>query len=145
MCRVASKEFGGTIAAVAEARGFVTQQLRRWDLESLVSDAELLTSELVTNAVLHARTPYDVRVSLDGGHLAIEVRDCNSHLPRQRHYRRDATTGRGLLLVSELCSDWGVREVDDGKVVWAHVRPDAAAALEPDLRRDAQHGEPAPA
>ena len=49
MCRVVSHEFGGTIAAVADARGFVTQQLRRWGLESLVSDAELLTKFLLNN------------------------------------------------------------------------------------------------
>jgi anti-sigma regulatory factor (Ser/Thr protein kinase) len=140
-----SRTFAAASSAVGDARRFLREVLSEWGEDGFDFGAPLVLTELVTNAVLHARTPYDVRVSLDGGHLAIEVRDCNSHLPRQRHYRRDATTGRGLLLVSELCSDWGVREVDDGKVVWAHVRPDAAAALEPDLRRDAQHGEPAPA
>ena len=140
-----SRTFAAASRAVGDARRFLREVLSEWGEDGFDFGAPLVLTELVTNAVLHARTPYDVRVSLDGGHLAIEVRDCNSHLPRQRHYRRDATTGRGLLLVSELCSDWGVRQVDDGKVVWAHVRPDAAAALEPDLRRDAQHGEPAPA
>ena len=99
MCRVASKEFGGTIAAVAEARGFVTQQLRRWGLESLVSDAELLTSELVTNAVLHARGAVTVTVAVAEGAAEIGVGDRSSDLPEQRPRTWRAEGGRGLRLV----------------------------------------------
>ena len=140
-----SRTFAAASSAVGDARRFLRAVLSDWGEDGFDFGAPLVLTELVTNAVLHARTPYEVHVSLDGAHLSIEVRDCNAHLPRQRHYRQDSTTGRGLLLVSELCSDWGVREVDDGKVVWAHVRPDATVCLEPDLLCEAERGEPAPA
>ena len=81
MCRVASRELGGSIAMVAEARAFVAATLRRWDLEALVVDAELLTSELVTNAVLHARSDVTVSVAVADGTAEIGVTDASPEPP----------------------------------------------------------------
>jgi anti-sigma regulatory factor (Ser/Thr protein kinase) len=126
MCRVASQEFGGAIAAVADARGFVTQQLRRWGLESLVSDAELLTSELVTNAVLHARGDVTVTVAVAEGVAEIGVGDRSSDLPEQRPSTWRAEGGRGLRLVDLVAHEWGVAPVGGGKQVWFRLDIDAS-------------------
>ena len=118
MCRVVSQEFGGTIAAVAEARRFVAHQLRRWALEALVSDAELLTSELVTNAVLHARGDVTVTVAVAEGVAEIGVSDRSSDLPEQRSCTWRAEGGRGLRLVDLVALEWGVVPVAGGKQIW---------------------------
>ena len=83
MCRVAIRELGGSIAIVAEARAFVAATLRRWDLEALVVDAELLTSELVTNAVVHARSDVTVSLAVADGTAEIGVTDASPE-PRLR-------------------------------------------------------------
>ena len=126
MCRVVSQELGGTIAAVAEARGFVTDHLRRWDLESLVSDAELLTSELVTNAVLHARGDVTVTVAVAEGLAEIGVSDRSSDLPEQRPPTWQAEGGRGLRLVDLVALEWGVVSVDGGKQIWVRLDIDTS-------------------
>jgi len=127
MCRVASQEFGGTIAAVAEARGFVTEQLRRWGLESLVSDAELLTSELVTNAVVHARGDViTVIVAVAEGVAEIGVSDRSSDLPEPRSRTWWAEGGRGLRLVDLVALEWGVVPVAGGKQVWFRLDVDSS-------------------
>ena len=125
MCRVASQEFRGTIAAVADARGFVTELLRRWGLESLVSDAELLTSELVTNAVLHARGDVTVTVAVAEGVAEIGVSDRSSDLPEQQARTWQAEGGRGLRLVDLVALEWGVVPVAGGKQIWFRLEIDA--------------------
>jgi anti-sigma regulatory factor (Ser/Thr protein kinase) len=127
MCRVVSQELGGTIAAVAEARGFVTDCLRRWGLDSLASDAELLTSELVTNAVLHARGDVvTVTVAVAEGVAEIGVSDRSSDLPEQRSRTWRAEGGRGLRLVDLVALEWGVVSVAGGKQVWFRLDIDAS-------------------
>lgn len=118
MCRVASTDLGGSTSAVAEARAFVSSALRRWELEALVVDAELLTSELVTNAVVHARTDVTVSVAVADGTAEIGVTDGSADLPRPRTAARTAEGGRGLRLVERLAEDWGVARVEGGKQVW---------------------------
>jgi anti-sigma regulatory factor (Ser/Thr protein kinase) len=118
MCRVASTELDGSIAAVAEARAFVATALRRWDLEGLVADAELLTSELVTNAVLHARSDIVVSVAVADGSAEIGVTDESAVPPAPRTAAESAESGRGLRLVDRLAVDWGVAHLGAGKQVW---------------------------
>lgn len=86
--------------------------------------APLVLTELAANAVLHARTPYEVRLSFTAPRLVVEVLDASPRLPRRRQYETDAGTGRGLTLVTALCDDWGAKATPEGKVVWATVRPD---------------------
>jgi anti-sigma regulatory factor (Ser/Thr protein kinase) len=127
MCRVVSQELGGTIAAVAEARRFVAHHLRRWGLDSLVSDAELLTSELVTNAVLHARGDViTVIVAVAEGVAEIGVSDRSSDLPEQRPHTWRAEGGRGLRLVDLVAREWGVAPVVGGKQIWFRLDIDAS-------------------
>lgn len=112
------------VSSVPAARRFVAAALQAWGREESSPDAELLVSELATNCTLHARTEFQVRVVLDpSGCLRLEVSDRSPRPPRQRTFGVDASTGRGLHLVAALSSDWGVHLREDGKTVWALLRP----------------------
>ena len=92
--------------------------LKVWELDDLVEVVALLTSELVTNAVVHARTAFTVRATFDAPELRVEVRDGGpEHMepPTDDPY---AEGGRGLLLVAALADRWGVTGRPDGKTVW---------------------------
>jgi anti-sigma regulatory factor (Ser/Thr protein kinase) len=80
--------------------------------------AVLLVSELASNAVLHARTPFEVVVYVDEGHLRVEVSDLDSRLPSLRTYARESITGRGLHMVAASADRWGFDAQPGGKVVW---------------------------
>jgi anti-sigma regulatory factor (Ser/Thr protein kinase) len=121
MCRVASTELGGSSAVVAEARTFVATALRRWDLDALVDDAELLTSELVSNAVLHARSDVAVTVAVADGTAEIGVTDASSRPPTPRWAASGAEGGRGLRLVDRVAEAWGVVYLAAGKQVWCRL------------------------
>ena len=118
---VASLEFAPDHTAAARARQFVAQTLRAWGLEEAVEDAELLVSELVTNAILHARSPATVTIDRDGTRLRVAVCDSSPSPPRLRDYGPDAVTGRGLLLVDRIARRWGVEMNGEGKCVWFEV------------------------
>jgi anti-sigma regulatory factor (Ser/Thr protein kinase) len=98
------------------ARNFVTGLLRRWRREDLAEVAVLLTSEVVTNAVLHARTDLVLTVRMDGSRLRVSVRDDEVSPPRPR--TPDAEGGRGLALVESLARSWGTSPHGRGKAVW---------------------------
>ena len=83
MCRVANAEFGAGPTSSASARHLVSDLLDRWELPSLIEDAELLTGELVNNAVGHASTDLALVVAVAEGILEIGVTDSTpsrSHL-----------------------------------------------------------------
>lgn len=112
--------------AAASARVFVREVLGYWQLalpdNTLVDRAVLVASELVTNAVIHARTELRLRLELRGDLLHLAVRDGN---PRMLVIIRgpEAEGGRGLWLVDQLARAWGVnRHPDGGKVVWCTLR-----------------------
>lgn len=87
-------------------------------LEELEDAATLLTSELVTNAVLHARSAAELVVRVDGRRLWVGVADGMVTAPVRKNYGPQAGTGRGILLVEHVASAWGTEASDDGKVVW---------------------------
>ncbi|MFB6818336.1 ATP-binding protein [Streptomyces sp. NPDC056347] len=107
------------LAAVSEVRGALREFLRyRWRDES-ASVAELLLSELVTNALIHTAYGAVVTASVAPAGLRVEVRDFVSGLPLP--YVPDAddgTHGRGLFLVESLADSWGISPHALGKVVW---------------------------
>jgi anti-sigma regulatory factor (Ser/Thr protein kinase) len=113
--------------AAARARHFVGDTLRAWGLDGEVADAELLVSELVTNAVLHARSLASVSVERQGSLFRIAVCDDSSSVPRVRDYGPRAVTGRGMLLVDRIADRWGVEERLGGKCVWFEVVADRHA------------------
>jgi histidine kinase-like protein len=114
------------------ARDFVTSTLVAWKMPDHLTDACLVASELVTNAMEHAGTDIDVSLTEQRAVLRVTVRDGVAALPAPRTAGL-GTTGRGLTLVHGLSSAWGVLPTaDGGKVVWAllDASPDAAAGTE---------------
>ena len=105
-------------ASAGRARRLVGEVLEEAGLDDLGDVANLLVSETVTNAVLHAATEVGLTVLADDGELRVEVRDGSTVLPGIRHYEDEATTGRGLGLVELLASRWGVDAEAGGKTVW---------------------------
>lgn len=106
------------------ARLFVTDALHRWSLEGLRDSVELLTTELVTNVVLHVRGDLILRLLRLPELLRVEVSDGSPVKPEHPHFVDDdveGATGRGLLLVEALADAWGVETADDGKTVWFEV------------------------
>jgi len=114
------------ISSAARARRFVREVLSEWELDVCEEVASLAVSELITNAVLHARSAPELVVRLIEERLRVEVHDASPALPARKHYAVDAGTGRGLLLVERLVGAWGVEPTDDGKVVWFEIDPSEA-------------------
>jgi anti-sigma regulatory factor (Ser/Thr protein kinase) len=111
------RQMPGVPAAVDDARRWVATTLDGWPARR-VEAARLLVSEVVTNAVLHARTDVEVRVELDDRTARVEVADRSPVDLVPKRYQPDAATGRGLRLLATLADRWGVRRSSGGKVVW---------------------------
>jgi MEDS: MEthanogen/methylotroph, DcmR Sensory domain/Histidine kinase-like ATPase domain len=84
-------------------------------------DVQLVVSELTTNAVIHAGTPFSISVGCDGSAIRISVQDWSSMPPILRDGPPAARSGRGLRLVAAVARDWGVEPGPDGKTVWAEL------------------------
>ncbi len=114
-------------AAVARIRAACGRQLTEWDLPDAGFAAELVISELLTNAIRYGSEPIHVRLLL-GRSLVCEVSDGSSTSP---HLRRAAETdegGRGLFLVAQLTDRWGTRYTPGGKVIWTEQSLSGRAA-----------------
>jgi hypothetical protein len=122
----ASSTFDGGLNSVRDARRFLTSVLRDWGTDAFDFGAPQVLSELATNAALHARSAFSVRLELAEECLLLEVTDASPRLPRARHYAPDATTGRGMGLVDALSVSWGTALGPAGKTVWARVAPDGS-------------------
>jgi MEDS: MEthanogen/methylotroph, DcmR Sensory domain/Histidine kinase-like ATPase domain len=105
------------------ARRFVAGLLSRRPYGDRVDadDAQLVVSELATNAVIHAGTPFSVAVRSDGSSVRIAVHDWSSMQPVVRDGNPSATSGRGLRLIAMVSHAWGVEFGPDGKTVWAEL------------------------
>ncbi|WP_078917139.1 ATP-binding protein [Streptomyces sp. NRRL S-813] len=111
--------------SIPAARQFVRSSLAGTPSD-VVDEAELLVSELVTNAVLHAHTEVEVRAWARAGRVHVRVRDQEPHLaPAPRERGLDACTGRGLQLVEDLAAGFGVECDKCGKTVWFELWPEA--------------------
>ncbi|MER6126856.1 SpoIIE family protein phosphatase [Streptomyces sp. NPDC001795] len=117
-CQTVSWDLPRDPAVVHSARNLVAQQLARWELHRLISDTELITSELVTNAIRHGAGPVSLRL-IKHRQLTCEVSDASRSFPRLCHTHSTDEYGRGILLVSQLSRRWGCRWTTGGKVVWA--------------------------
>ncbi|MGN6522592.1 MAG: PAS domain S-box protein [Actinomycetes bacterium] len=102
-----------------QARRFVADVLTAVGADEFVDTATLLTSELVTNGIVHAHTELRLLVEATRAWVRVEVVDGNPMLPTRRGYDEQAQTGRGLEMVELLAADFGMQPlVDDGKRVW---------------------------
>jgi anti-sigma regulatory factor (Ser/Thr protein kinase) len=110
-------------AAAGEARRFIRSTATALDPDKL-DDVLVLTSELVTNAVLHARTPFELGVTLTDDAILICVGDGTRSTPQVQESSDGQENGRGIMLVRALADDWGIEssESRQGKVVWFLLR-----------------------
>ncbi|QZL09301.1 SpoIIE family protein phosphatase (plasmid) [Streptomyces sp. BHT-5-2] len=133
--------------SVATARAFVRDTLQGWGCADIVDDAVVLTSELVTNAVVHAGTAADVLCLRSDGGVRISVADRypEREIPLQSAGQTmvhpDREGGRGLLLCGALAARWGVEYTAAQKHVWFHLdlpeRPAGTRSAGPALPVDA--------
>ena len=120
-------------ASVRESPAFVRTVLDSWGLSALSDDASLLVTELVSNAVVRARTPLTLTVSWrrEPGHVRVTVHDDSACPPRPRDSDVTATNGRGMLIVEALAHSFGVMATGAGKDVWRELVPERACAGTP--------------
>ncbi|MGW0993936.1 ATP-binding protein [Streptomyces sp. NPDC002520] len=115
------------LGAVPRARRELRELLRHWGRPGRSEIAELLTSELVTNALVHTDDDAVLIAVVSQDALRVEVRDFVARRPRLcAPDTGDGTHGRGLVLVQSLADAWGVRPHDVGKSVWFELGAEAA-------------------
>ncbi|MGW2567225.1 SpoIIE family protein phosphatase [Streptomyces sp. NPDC001537] len=108
-------------ALVAPIRKQVVEQLDGWGLQEAGFTAELVVSELVTNAIRYGAHPIRLRLIHDEATLICEVSDTSHTAPHLRRAKTWDEGGRGLLLVAQLTQRWGSRHTADGKTIWAEI------------------------
>lgn len=99
------------------ARDLIRTELADCD-EGSTAAAELMISELVTNAVVHGRSPIEVELRWESDFVRATVTDASPEIPVARSPQDHDPHGRGLLIVRSLAHDWGVIETDGEKSVW---------------------------
>jgi anti-sigma regulatory factor (Ser/Thr protein kinase) len=114
-------EFAPVPTAAKAARTFLRDVLEAWGLASCCDVGEVVVTELTTNALLHARSPFRVVVALSANAVRISVHDRDPVLPERAETSTGATSGRGLALVEGLSVNWGCGHRVDGKEVWAEI------------------------
>jgi len=120
--RVADWTLPADPSVVGTARRLVEQQLQAWDLGEQAFTTELVASELVTNSVRYGKGPIRLRLIHDTGRLLTEVTDASSASPYIRQARESDEGGRGLFIVMQVSSRWGVRHSRRDKTIWAEQR-----------------------
>jgi anti-sigma regulatory factor (Ser/Thr protein kinase) len=126
-------ELPGTPVAPSVARLFVRNLCHEWGADALCDVAELLSSELVTNAVIHARSTVELEAAYDDSSvLRIDVYDRSpDDVERSPRTPADgAEGGRGLAIVARLAFRWGVDPCSPGKRVWFTLANTPAAGLD---------------
>ncbi|WP_392673187.1 SpoIIE family protein phosphatase [Streptomyces sp. LN785] len=115
------------LQGVARVREFLRDLLSEWDMEPLQETMELLTSEVVTNALIHADSEVELRLREYPDRIRVEVRDSDPHPPvptaivADEEINQEAESGRGLLIVDALAGDWGSSPAGRGKTTWFDV------------------------
>jgi anti-sigma regulatory factor (Ser/Thr protein kinase) len=112
------------LQGVRSARRFLRDLLCRWEMPSLLDDLELLVTEVVTNALIHAHSDVDLRLRACADRIRVEVRDSDPYPPvpttllSDESSNREAESGRGLLIVEALAQAWGSSPAGRGKTTW---------------------------
>ncbi|HET9769759.1 MAG TPA: response regulator, partial [Acidimicrobiia bacterium] len=134
----ATLEVGPAVSDVGLARRFLVTHCERWGCTDVLEDAQLVVSELVTNALLHAGSRCELAMAFRNGWLRIEIRDPGSGGPEVQAADSESEHGRGLLLVSAMTNAWGMEPLEPtGKVVWAELR----SGFEPEAGAEQSGGE----
>lgn len=119
--QVASWDIPADPALVAPIRKEAVDQLDAWALNGISFTAELVVSELVTNAIRYGAHPIRLRLIHGAGTLICEVSDASHTAPHLRRAKTWDEGGRGLLLVAQLTQRWGSRHTMEGKTIWAEL------------------------
>lgn len=106
------------------ARRRLRELLAEWQLTDVLDEVELLTTELITNAILHARSAVDIAVRRRPGAVRVEVSDQGEGALEVAEADLGDTHGRGLLLVEAMARSWGTAMNGDTKTVWFEVGTD---------------------
>jgi anti-sigma regulatory factor (Ser/Thr protein kinase) len=105
------------------ARAFLSRLLNGWGLpDSVIDDASLLTTELLSNAVLHGTGLVNLRVEVEDGVVSVRVHDDASGQPHVNHADPTSLGGRGLFIVECVADQWGSEADDPGKTVWFRLK-----------------------
>jgi CheY-like chemotaxis protein/anti-sigma regulatory factor (Ser/Thr protein kinase) len=115
---------GATATSVRDARSTIRRLLEGWGMPALAETAELCTSELATNAVVHARSPVLLTAERTAAGVRIEVQDEVPGGVEAGSLDGVGETGRGLAIVNAMSATWGVEQQDGGKTVWFELRDD---------------------
>ncbi|MFR0357662.1 ATP-binding SpoIIE family protein phosphatase [Streptomyces sediminimaris] len=115
------------LQAVASTRHYLREVLRRWRSEALLDDLQLMLSEVVTNALIHAQSDVDIRMRRHAGGVRVEVQDSSPQPPvptvivADEAMNAEAESGRGLLIVDALATSWGSSPAGRGKTTWIEM------------------------
>lgn len=111
-------EFPPVAESVRHARQHVRRTLEGRVAPDLAGTVELLVSELATNAVLHASSPFSLLVGMQPPRLRVEVHDRDDELPELNDSDLTAPAGRGIHIIDTLAARWGAFPTPSGKAVW---------------------------
>ncbi|MFG2770939.1 SpoIIE family protein phosphatase [Streptomyces sp. NPDC048350] len=118
--RIAEWDVPADPAHVSRVRNAGAEQLASWGLDGIAFTAELILSELITNAIRYGAEPIRVRLLRDR-RLICEIFDGSSTAPHLRYAATTDEGGRGLFLVAQFAERWGTRYTERGKVIWAEL------------------------
>ncbi len=107
--------------ALRSLRRFVGDVLDGWGLSERRDDAQLIASELGTNATRHAASPFRMTLTRRPTSITLAVRDASVDQPQPRNPDHVEIGGRGLVLVAEVADAWGTTAEPDGKTIWAEL------------------------
>jgi anti-sigma regulatory factor (Ser/Thr protein kinase) len=132
-----TQRFAAELKSATEARRFVEEELRPTGVgEDTLCHAQLLVTELVTNAARHAHSEVELTIAGEQDHVRIEARDDSCAMPIVPRVVTE-TRHRGLQLIEDLSEGWGVDlSGDDGKIVWCELASTGLARLKSAERRD---------
>ncbi len=127
---MATARFAPELRSATEARQFVEDQLRPAGAgEDTLSHAQLLVTELVTNAARHAHSAVDLTIAGEHGRVRIEARDDSTAIPMAAQVDTE-TRHRGLQLIEDLSEGWGVDvRGGEGKIVWCELASTGLARM----------------
>jgi anti-sigma regulatory factor (Ser/Thr protein kinase) len=110
-------ELAPELTSPKKARVFISAAFRQWGCDQVEDRAELLVSELVTNAIEHMRSYALLSARRDDGRVEVRVEDDGDSLPTLSEPAPEHERGRGLMLVNLLADHWGVELLPDGRKV----------------------------
>lgn len=140
MIRPQRRRFEASPAEASEARAFLRSVIGKGALGAFRNDSELAVSELATNAILHADTPFEVMVVEMDGYVRIEVEDASTVVPMSL-----SLSPNSFGMLQQVCDRWGFHLVPNGKCVGCErdlpvVEVDVILDIEPDVVLDIDSG-----